>query len=468
MMEVMTMWMPDPATLSRPAYRSLARAIVTAIDDGRLRPGDRLPTHRDLAFRLGLSVQTVSRAYETLIRADVITGEVGRGTYVKSAPGDGRGPPYQRLETGERVIDCSMLTPVLAPLHNTALAEALTGLAGEIPSEVLGSFRPRQALRSHVERAQIWLALCGVEAHVDRILPTNGATPAMTVALLTAGAPGDLVVTEELGHHTLKNLTRLHGLKLEGLACDEQGIIPDALSQAARLRKARVLYVMPSGNNARALTMGAARRAEIIAVARQHDMLIVENDAWGPLEPRRPPPLAMLAPERVFYFTGLSKCLIPALRSGWLIVPDSHVTAAFSRHMVTNWMASPLVAELAARLIDDGTAMQLLRWQRRALARRNALARQLLEGLNMHGGRHGLHVWLPMPEGWDEAGFVNSARLRGVAVAPGSAFETDLSGRRIQGVRICLGAPEEPALREGLSLIARLARNMPEPDFLTL
>lgn len=464
----MTMWMPDPASLSRPAYRSLARAIVAAISDGTLRPGDRLPTHRDLAFRLGLSVQTVSRAYEALIRADVITGEVGRGTYVKSAPGDGRGPPYQRLDGGEPVIDCSMLTPVLTPMHGAALDSALAGLAGSVPPEVLGSFRPRMALRSHVERAQTWLALCGIEARADRILPTNGATPAMTVALLSAGAPGDLVVTEELGHHTLKSLTQLHGLKLEGLACDDQGILPAALDQAARQRKARVLYVMPSGNSARALTMGAQRRADIVAVARLHDMLIVENDAWGPLEPRRPAPLAMLAPERVFYFTALSKCLIPALRSGWLVVPESHVTAAFGRHMVTNWMASALVAELSARMIEDGTALQLLRWQRRALARRNVLARRLLDGLGLQGSPHGLHVWLPLPPGWDEAGFVNSARLRGVAVAPGSAFETDPSRRRIQGVRICLGAPDEPALREGLSLIARLARNMPEPDFLTL
>jgi len=462
------MWLPDPASLGRPAYRSLARAIVAAISEGTLRPGDRLPTHRDLAFRLGLSVQTVSRAYEALIRADVIAGEVGRGTYVKSTHSDGRGPPYQRLDSDEPVIDCSMLTPVLAPLHREALDGALAGLVGQIPPEVLASFRPRQALRTHVERAQVWLRLCGIEARTDCILPTNGATPAMTVALLSAGAPGDLVVTEELGHHTLRSLTRLHGLKLEGLECDDQGILPGALDQAARQRKARVLYVMPSGNNARALTMGAERRADIVAVARRHDMLIVENDAWGPLAPRRPPPLAMLAPERVFYFTGLSKCLIPALRSGWLIVPESHVTAAFSRHMVTNWMASPLVAELAARMIDDGTALRLLRWQRRALARRNALARQLLDGLGMHGGRHGLHVWLPLPEGWDEAGFVNSARLRGVAIAPGSAFETDLARRRIQGVRICLGAPDEPALREALTLIARLARNAPEPDFLTL
>lgn len=468
MMETMTIWMPDPATLTRPAYRSLAREIVRAIEEGVLRPGERLPTHRDMAFRLGLSVQTVSRAYEALIRADVITGEVGRGSYVKSAPGDGRSPPYHRLETGETVIDCSMLTPVLSPLHSAALAEALSALAANIPPEVSGSFRPRQALRAHVERVRAWLAICGIEAHSERILPTNGATPAMTVALLSAGAPGDLVVTEELGHHTLKNLTRLHGMKLEGLQCDALGILPAALDQAARLRKARVLYVMPAGNNARALVMDAARRSEIVAVARRHDMLIVENDALGPLEPRRPLPLAMLAPERVFYFTALSKCLIPGLRSGWLVVPESHVTAAFSRHMVTNWMASPLVAELAARMIADGTALRLLRWQRRALARRNAMAARMLEGLGVQGSRHGLHVWLPLPEDWDEAGFVNSARLRGVALAPGSAFETDLSPRRARGVRICLGGPTEPALREALEVVARLARNAPEPEFLTL
>ncbi|KPQ07117.1 MAG: putative transcriptional regulator [Rhodobacteraceae bacterium HLUCCA12] len=468
MMNIMTMWLPDPASITRPAYRSLARAVVAAIDSGALRPGDRLPTHRELAFRLGLSVQTVSRAYEALIRADVIAGEVGRGTYVKSTGPDGRAPPYQRLEGDEPVVDCSMLMPVLGEPHRTALDRALADLSGDVPSEVLGSFRPRRALRKHVERARGWLSLCGIDARPDRILPTNGATPAMTVALLSAAAPGDLVVTEVLGHHTLKSLTQLHGLKLEGLACDVQGILPEALDRAARKRGARVLYVLPSGNNACAATMDAERRAEIVAVARRHDMLIVENDAWGPLEPRRPAPLAMLAPERVFYFTALSKCLMPALRTGWLVVPDSHVTAAFSRHMVTNWMASPLVAELSARLIERGEALELLRWQRRALARRNIIARQLLDGLDMAGGAHGLHVWLTLSDGWDEAGFVRSARLRGVAIAPGSAFETGNSRPRPQGVRICLGAPDERGLRDALTVIARLARNRPEPDFLTL
>ena len=82
----MTIWPPDRTRLSRPAYRALAQALIQAIDAGEVKPGDRLPTHRDLAYQLGLSVQTVSRAYEELTRLDVISGEVGRGTFVRAGP----------------------------------------------------------------------------------------------------------------------------------------------------------------------------------------------------------------------------------------------------------------------------------------------------------------------------------------------------------------------------------------------
>lgn len=462
------MWAPDPATLTRPAYRSLAKAIADAIDSGALRQGDQLPTHRELAYRLGLSVQTVSRAYDALIRSGMIAGEVGRGTFVKSSPAEGRAPPYQRLELGEEVIDCSMLTPVIGPLHRVAMDEILAGLVGHLPPEALFSFRPRQALRGHAERALSWLEGCGIKTRPDLVLTTNGATPAMTVALLTAAAPGDLVVTEAMGHHTLKSLTQFHGLGLEGLRCDDEGILPDALEQAARGKGARVLYVMPNGSNARALMMGPARRAEIVAVARRENLLIVENDAWGPLEPDRPAPLAALAPERVFYITALSKPLLPGLRIGWLVVPEAYVTTAFSRHMVTNWMATPLMAEIASRLIEQGTADKLVFWQRGMLARRNVMAAECLDGLNWRGNPHGLHVWLTLPVAWDEAGFVNSARLRGVAVAPGAAFETSEKRGEYRGIRICLGTPDERDLHTALTTIARLARNHPEPDFLTI
>lgn len=466
MLNIMTIWPPDPALLKRPVYRSLAQAIIEAIARGALKPGDQLPTHRDLAGTLGISVQTVTRAYDELIRADVVTGQVGRGTFVKDATGDTGSPPWHRIDSGEQVIDCSMLTPVVGALHEQAFSRTLTRLASALPPEVVFSFRPRQTVRGHVEHAVEWLKLCGVEVDPDLVITTNGATPAMTIALMTAAAPGEVVVTDELSHHTLRALTRYLGLGLRGLPCDARGVRPEAFEHACKMQKVRVYYAMPAANNPLARMMDAERRAELVAIARAHDVRIIENDAWGPLEPDRPPPLAALAPERTLYFTSLTKCLMPGLRLGWLVVPEDMVTAAFGRHLVTNWMATALMAEVASAWIIDGTARHLLEWQREMLARRNTIAAHYLADLPHHAAPHGLHVWLPLGGGWDEAAFVNSARLRGVAVAAGSAFET--GGAHGPGVRICLGGPSESGLAEGLTIIARLARNPPEPDFLAI
>lgn len=468
MMRSMTSWLPDPESLTRPIYKSLARAITEAIAAGSLRPGERLPTHRDLAYALGISVQTVSRAYEMLIQTDTISGEVGRGSFVKPLSGDGRAPPYQQLDAGDPVIDCSMLTPVTGPLHTAAMDEALAGLIGRMPPEVLYSFRPRQTLQRHAAAALPWLMHCGLPSRADLVLPTNGATAAMTVALMTAAPPGSTIATEAMGHHTLKALTRYLGLKLTGLPCDEQGIMPDALRAACRAKSVRALYIMPSGTGPLNTVAGLARRAEIIAIARQHDLFVIENDAWGPLAPDRPPPLAALAPERVFYFTSLTKCLLPGLRLGWLVVPEAQVTAAFGRHLTINWMATALIAEIGTRWIAEGTAQRLLDWQRRELEQRNRLAARCLEGLPLRSQPQGLHVWLPLPEEWDEQSFVNSARLRGVAVAPGNAFHIGSEPASEHGVRICLGAPSESMLETALVTLARLARNLPEPDFLAI
>jgi DNA-binding transcriptional MocR family regulator len=219
---------------------------------------------------------------------------------------------------------------------------------------------------------------------------------------------------------------------------------------------------MPSGLNPTAAVMSLARRRALCDIAERHDVLIVENDAWGPLQADRPPPIAALAPDRTFYFTGFSKCIMPGLRTGYLVVPERFETAAANRHLVTSWMATPLLAEIAAGWVADGTAARLLAWQTAALARRNRLAAEALAGLDFRAAPNGLHVWLPLPAPWSEEDFAAQARLNGVAVAPGSSFATcDRPGPA--AVRICLGAPAEEALARGLAVLARLARSDPEP-----
>ena len=154
--------------------------------------------------------------------------------------------------------------------------------------------------------------------------------------------------------------------------------------------------MVPNGLNPLARMMGEARRRALCAMARRHDVLILENDAGGPLAPERPPPLAALAPERMFYFTGFTKCLLPGLRYAWLVMPETLVSAAMNRHLVTNWMATALIAEIATRWIESGTARELLEWQRKALASRNALVKRILGDLPLCVEPHGLHVWMPL------------------------------------------------------------------------
>jgi DNA-binding transcriptional MocR family regulator len=464
----MTFWPPDRTRLSRPAYRALAQALMQAIDAGEVKPGDRLPTHRDLAYQLGLSVQTVSRAYEELTRLDVISGEVGRGTFVRAGPVETR-TPWHRIgdSDSDSVVDCSMLMPVRGDIHLERMQAALAGLAADLPPEALFSFRPRAALERHRQIALKWLSRCGVSARAEAVIPTNGNTAAMTVALMTAAKPGDCVATEELGHHTVPPLARYLGLRLAGLEIDDEGIVPEAFAHACETGGVRVLSLVPYGLNPTARLMRTERRQGIVEIARRHDVLILENDAGGPLQPARPRPFAALAPERTFYFTGFSKCLMPGLRYGYLAVPETLVSAALNRHLVTNWMATPLVAEIATRWIEDGTADALLEWQRGALAQRNRIAARLLGGLPFAATPNGLHVWLPLPEQWNEDAFVAHARHHGIAVASGAAFAIGGPPRH-HGIRVCLGAASPEGLERALATLVRLSRDQPEPALLAV
>jgi DNA-binding transcriptional MocR family regulator len=461
--QLMTKWQPDVASLRRPVYLSLADQIARAIADGRLALGARLPTHRRLAEDLALSVQTVSRAYDELIRRGLISGETGRGTFVR-VPRREHDPPYIP-ERAAAVIDLSILKPVCEPMHLERFREGLVEIAGALPPSVALSFRPT-ALFAHYRAVAVdWLKDCGLEAAADNVCLTNGATPGMTVALMAAAPRGTTVATEAVGHHTLTALAGYLGLGLRGLPIDAEGILPDALDEACREGGVRALFVMPSPIAPTASFMGPKRRQEIAAVAARHDIAIVENDPMGPLVEENWPPLAAFAPERTFYVTTFTKCVMPGLRAGYLVAPERYLTAVQNRQLVANWTATPLMQELASRWVENGTALELVRWQRTELRARHRVAAETLAGLSYRAQPESLHVWLPLGEGRDEHAFVAHARARGVAIAPSHSF-TILPGSHGPAVRISVASTSGDELRAGLGVVVNLLRSAPEPALL--
>ena len=455
----MTLWHPDPALIRRPAYLSLADQFARAIHDGRLVNGERLPTHRGLADDLRLSVQTVSRAYEELIRRGLISGEIGRGSFVQTQRRE-PDPPYLPERPGE-VIDLSILKPVCETMHLERLKEALGWLAETLPASSALSFRPNMVFPRHRAVAVEWLRLCGIDVSAQNISVTNGATAGMTVALMSVAPPGSTVATEAIGHHTLVPLARYLGFNLEGLPIDDNGILPEALDDACRHSDIRAVFVQPSVINPTATLMGSVRRAELAGVARRHDIAIIENDVLGPLVEARAPPLAYFAPERTLYVTSFTKITVPGLRIGYLAAPDRYVAAVANRHLVSNWMATPMVAEIASKWVSDGTAMELVHWQRVALRSRQAIAAEVLGGVRYRSQRDGLHLWLELPDNRSEEGFVVQARLQGVAIAPGQSFRI-AAGPWAPAVRISLGSTTEGELRAGLGVIVKLLLGDPE------
>ena len=464
----MTIWPPNPEDIKRPAYRFLADCVINAIESGDLKDGEQLQTHRDLADELGLSIQTISRAYEELIRRGFVSGEVGRGTFVRKQSSD-LSWPLQDVTRGQNdhLIDCSILKPVSALIHMNSMRSALSDLSHDLPESVIFSFRPTKAQSLYRDTAAIWLAHCGIETSPEVIQLTNGNTSAMTVALMTATSVGDLIVTEEMCHHTLKPLIRYLGLRLKGLKTDEQGILPEDFEHACVSETVKALYVMPSGLNPLARMMGIERRKVLCEIARKYDVLLIENDAWGPIQPERPLPFAALAPERTFYFTSFTKCIMPGLRAGYLIVPENMASASANSHLVSNWMATPMLAEIASRWVKDGTAVKLLEWQKKALGERNKIAANILRGIPFYASPNGLHIWLPLPVAWEENSFVAQASQSGVTVAPGSVFAVSETAN-YPGVRICLGGNTTDGLKRGLGIIAQLVRNQPSLSLLEI
>jgi DNA-binding transcriptional MocR family regulator len=460
----MDSWKPDRKQLTAPIYKSLADQIAAAIADGSLPGGAQLLPQRHMAHDLDISVQTVSRAYDDLERRGLLSGETGRGTFVKNLQQD-RGPPFT-LDRIPEVIDLSILKPVGESIHEEQMKAALAALAADLPSRIVHAFRPESAASRHRAAAVRWLAECGVETAAQNICITNGATSALTVALMTLAPPGAVIATEVLGHHSLRPLANYMGVRLEAVGVDEQGILPKEFEKACSRERISALVVQPTVINPTGSLLPEARRRAIVDIAARFDVRLVENDALGPLVASKPPTFFSLAPERTFYVTSFTKIVMPGLRIGYLAMPPKYVTTASNRHLVTSWMATPLLEEIATRWVEDGTAMNLVHWQREALATRHAMFQQIAGGYGLPAHPQSLHRWIPLPRGHSEADFIAHARSHGVAVARASSFLADERAHE-PAIRVSIGSVDADHLSVGLQAIANILGSPPEPPLST-
>jgi DNA-binding transcriptional MocR family regulator len=429
---------------------------------GRLISGTRLPTHRDLAWKLKVTIGTISRAYAEAERRGLISGEVGRGTYVRRPAGDASVMPGDILGElrGPDFIDLSVNRPS-APGEGTAIALALQKLSEDPDLVALLDYQAPAGRREDRAAGAAFLELCGLAATPEQVVVTAGGQHAMACVIAALTQPGDTLAAEALTYPGLRALARLLRLRLVAIAMDEHGLVPDALDAACRLGSVRALYTMPTLHNPTTATMPAARRQAVAEVAQRHGVALIEDDVYGFLLDEPLPPLAHYAPQHGIYITSTSKSLVPALRVGYVRAPPAQIEAIAAAVRATVHSAPPLMAHIVARWVADGTAARLAAEKRTEMRTRNRRARDILPGVGAAGDPAAAHLWLTLPEPWRADDFAEAARRCGVGIVPAAAFA--VTRQPPNAVRICLGAQATAEQVEtGIVRLSTLLATAPE------
>jgi DNA-binding transcriptional MocR family regulator len=438
---------------------AIANAIGAAMDRGSLAPGDRLPPHRALAAALGVDLTTVTRAYAEARRRGLLDSAIGSGTFVRRAPGE---------EAPQVSVDMSMNIPPapadvsLRDLLRDGLSKVLRGA----DVATLMAYRAGAGAREERAAGAAWLApTCGT-LPAGRVLLASGAQSGMLAVCSTLLRRGDVVATEASTYPGFRALAFHMGLAMEGVACDAEGLLPDALEEVCRTKTPRAIYCTPSIQNPTTATMGRARRAAIIAVARRHDLPIIEDAAYD-LYPHDPvPALVALAPERVYHVATTAKSLTPGLRLAYLVAPEGTQPALTTAIRATAMMASPLLVSLVTGWIRDGTAAAILAGIRAEAVARQALAAAILPRELCAANPEGLHLWLTLPSHWSRPDFVNYVRTQGLALVPADAFTTSPNLPIPNAVRVALGvAADHGRLEAALRALAAALKSQHGPMF---
>lgn len=451
-------WYPTLPFGEGPRYVQIVAALHNDIMNGRVAPGQRLPTHREMASALNLSVGTVSKAYALAERRGLISGQVGRGTFVQRPKAEFG--VYDPVTAETARVNLALNAP-----PDTGEADALATVLAEIAADpdlkdILG-YLPHQGIRRHRKAIADWFRRHGSTTEESNLYVTSGAQHAISIALRLLAQPGDRILVENLTYSGLAALSLMEGYALHGVQMDEDGIVPASLDAAFAQTGAKVLFCTPSFQTATGSIMPEARRREIAEIVQRHDGWIVEDDVYAFLMPEPEPPLCSYLPERSFHVMSFSKCLAPGLRVGAMTAPPEFRDRVVNAIRSTGWMANAVMTEAVVRLLASGAMDRQAQLKRAAAAERTLVAQEILGDLLFPKALPCFHTWLIMPAGRTASNFVAQAALQGITLAAPSPISSGagLTG----GIRICLGAANNTeSLRRALLALSDILNDVEE------
>lgn len=441
---------------------------------GRLRPGDRLPSSRELVRLHNVSPVTVSRAIGRLAAEGRVITKPGSGAYVAPSithGGDGTDMSWQTVALGDRMVDDSGVSGLLAsppegviPLtggyFNTALrpSGALSAAASRALRRPDVWAMPPLAGVSELRR---WFAqeLSGDIAPSD-VLVVSGGQAALVHTFRALAAPGTPLLVETPTYPGALAAARAAGLRATAVPMDRDGVKPELLAEAFAITGARVFFCQPTLHNPTGAILPLERREQVLAIARAAGAFVIEDDYARYLTSSPPPPpmVTLDTHGTVVHINSLTKALSPSVRVAGVVARGPAARRVRANQLVESFFVARPLQETALEFVSSPS------WRRHLTAlnteltlRRNTLATALTTHIptaEIHlVPRGGLHMWVRLPDDQDEDAVVEAAKRAGALVSPGRIYyPAEPPGPRI---RVTHSAAVHPAeLVEGVRRLA--------------
>jgi 2-aminoadipate transaminase len=478
-----------------PLYVQLRDQLRAMISAGELRPGERIPASRAMAAQLGVHRTTIANAYAELAAEGLISGHVGRGTFVAEAAagsvaaGSPAVVPQRGKQAGlrwEALFADERGEEALNRLLPAAPADAISFAVARPPEAFfpLADFRRccNAALRREGERILqlgssdgyaplkqallAWLESEGVHANERQLLITDGCQQALDLLAKAFLRPGDTIVLENPTYPG--SITMLDGARVRAVPVPVDlaagGIDLDALELALRQNRIKLIFVIPDFHNPTGVTMPLAGRRRLLELAARYEVPVVEDHIYARVRLRGSPVPSLKSLDAaglVIQIDSFSKVAFPGLRVGWCLAPESVIERMRLIKQATDLHTSQLAQATLAEFLRRGCLERHLARMRRLYLRRleaaeQALARHMPEGVRWTRPEGGMSLWVSLPAGFDSAELLGEARERGVLYAPGRYFY--LSAPEPNTLRLGFAALEERKIARGIARLAELVR----------
>ena len=449
-------WKPTIDRTAKSYYHYLANQLEQDIVSGALLPGTKLPPQRELADYLDLNVSTVTKAFKLCEQKGLLSAKIGSGTFVSF---DALSNSYLLPDRKpQNIIEMGATIP--EPNSYDPLVRLLRTMVNEADFiKWFGYSRPNDELWQK-EAAMKLMQKGGYHPTTGSILFSNGGQNAITAALSGLCQRGDRIGADPHTYPGLKTSAGMLGIQLVAIKQRDNEMDEDALLNACKNDNVKGIYLIPDYQNPTTHRMSLERRKALADVARENNIFIIEDATYHLMSRTTMPAIANFAPEQTIYISSLSKSIGPGLRFAYVSVPEQYKKQLSNALYNMNISVSPLMAELAARVILTNLIDSIIESHRKNTIERNRLVNQYLSEFECLGDDTCIFRWLRLPPNITGTEFEALALKEGVQIYAAERFSVGNSLPE-NAVRLSIGTPDtSEELEKGLLKIRNLLKSI--------